>query len=206
MRDEDLVASVSLGVSPGFGEVLFGAVETLLDSQALELADIDAYAAATGPGSFTGIRVGLVAFKALAEARGKPIAGISSLRALAFAAGGEGPRAALLDARRGELFCGCYGPEGEALAPEEVGSWDDLWPGLKALGGQLVANETHVFSPRGPAEQAPDVRRVTGPRDLAASVGLLALADLGRGLASPPEEIEANYIRRPGARLPVIKR
>ncbi|MDE0105073.1 MAG: tRNA (adenosine(37)-N6)-threonylcarbamoyltransferase complex dimerization subunit type 1 TsaB [Bryobacterales bacterium] len=206
LRDGEVVASASLGVAPGFGEVLFPTIQELLRGQALAVADIEAFAGATGPGSFTGIRVGLVAVKALAEVGERPVAGVSSLRALAASASCEGPRAALLDARRGELFCGCYGPGAEALASETVGVWDAVWPGVRDLCGYVVANEPSLFAEGGAAEQAPAGRRLSGPRELAGAVAMVAAADLAAGGASAPEDIQANYIRKPSARLPAVMR
>ncbi len=206
LRDGRVAATASLGVAPGFSEVLFDAVLGLLRAESLEVSGIDGFAAATGPGSFTGIRVGVVAMKALAEAGGKPLVGISSLRALAAAADCRGPRAALLDARRGQLFGGWFGPEAEALGPEVVGSWDELWPRLEAFGGPIVVNDGALFAPGGAADGAPEERRLAGPRQLAASVAGVAAADIARGLGRRPEEVEANYIRRAGARLPAVTR
>ena len=206
LRDGEVVASASLGVAPGFGEVLFPSIQELLRAQALDVADIEAFAGATGPGSFTGIRVGLVAVKALAEVGGRPVTGVSSLRALAASANCDGPRAALFDARRGELFCGCYGPEAEPLAPESVGAWDAVWPRLRDVGGYFVANEPSLFTVGGAAERAPADRRLSGPRELAGAVAIVAAADIAAGGAFDPEDVQANYIRKPSARLPAVMR
>ena len=85
----------------GFGHVLFGEIEALLARHGVALRQLDRIAAASGPGSFTGIRVGLTAAKALAEALGCPVAAVSTLQALA-SFGSAARRAAVLDARRGE--------------------------------------------------------------------------------------------------------
>ena len=69
----------------------------------MRLEEIDCFAAASGPGSFTGVRVGLAAVKGLAEALGKPAVGISNLRALSLF-GKAALRAVVLDARRGEVY------------------------------------------------------------------------------------------------------
>ena len=206
LRGGEVVASASLGVAPGFGEVLFPKIQELLREQDLAVADIEAFAGATGPGSFTGIRVGLVAVKALAEVGGRPVTGVSSLRALAASASCDGPRAALLDARRGELFCGCYGPAAEPLARETVGAWDAVWPGIRDLCGYVVANEPALFAEGGAAERAPAGRRLRGTRELAGAVAIVAAADLAAGGASAPEDVQANYIRKPSARLPAVTR
>ncbi len=193
------VESLSLGAGPGFGEVLFGAIERLLASVPLPLDAMDGFAAATGPGSFTGIRVGLGAAKALAEASGKPLLGVSSLRALARAAGDPGPVAALLDARRGDLFAGCYGEAREPRVPEMMGRWEELAPALRGFDRVLAANEPGIFGPGGPAAGTPLGARRLIRSCLARSVALLASVDLAVAERRDPAEVEANYIRRASA-------
>ncbi len=200
--DGTVAATAALGAAPGFGEVLFQAIERLLADNSLSLSDLDAFAAATGPGSFTGIRVGLVAAKSFAEAEGKPLVGVSNLRALASSARGDSPRLPLLDARRGELFAGFYDAGSEQVLPEAAGSWDDLKPMLESVGGPLVANEPSLFESGGPAAAAAGWPLQLGPAALAGSVAVVAAQDIAAGRAGRPEAVEANYIRRPSAQPP----
>ena len=94
--DEEL-----LHAEDGFGHVLYGHLARMLDRHGLRVEDIECFAAASGPGSFTGVRVGLACVKGLAEACGKRVVAVSNLRALA--AFGSAPlRATALDARRGD--------------------------------------------------------------------------------------------------------
>lgn len=190
----------SLGSGPGFGEVLFGAVEALLARHGLALADFDGFAAATGPGSFTGIRVGLSAVKAFAEVHQRPLVGVSSLRALAAAAGAEaGLRAPLLDARRGELFAAVYDGRGAAVLPETVGAWESLAPQLRPHRPLLVVNERQLLALGGPAEAGRDWPRRMRSAAQAGAVAALAARDLAAGRGQAPEAVGANYIRRPSA-------
>ena len=204
LLDGSVTAIEPLGAGPGFGEVLFGAIERLLAGQPARLGDIDAFAAATGPGSFTGIRVGLVAAKAFAEAHSKPLVGISSLRALAYSAGGKARRASLLDARRGEVFAGHYDRDALPLSAETLGTWDDLSPRLAGAGLLVVANEPHLFEPGGSAAAAAGLARHIGPATLAREVAMLAAREIKAGKGRRPEEVEANYIRRPRAEPPAF--
>ena len=194
--------SRSLGAGPRYGEVLFLEIERLLSACSLRLTDVDAIGVATGPGSFTGIRVGIAAAKALAEAGEHPVVGVSSLRALARSCPGDAPRVALLDARRGELFAGCYGADSLPMLPETVGGWQDLAPLLRGLDPVLVWNEPQIFEDGGPAEAASGWRRTPGPRMLAATVAEIARRDIEAGTGGLPEAIEANYIRRPSVTPP----
>jgi tRNA threonylcarbamoyladenosine biosynthesis protein TsaB len=98
------------------GEILPGALVDLCEG---DLSRVDALAVGLGPGSFTGLRVGLAALKAIAYARELPLAGVSSLRALALGAQRTGLVVPTLEARRGELYASAI--EGEAtVVPETV--------------------------------------------------------------------------------------
>lgn len=200
--DGAVVSEAPLGKGPGFGETLFQAIERLLAERSLELRDLDFYAAATGPGSFTGIRVGLVAAKALAETNRKPLVGVSNLRALASVARGAAVRAAVLDARRGGLFAGFYAADCEAIRPDAYCQWTELEPELESLGATLVSNEQDLFEAGGALAAASAAVRQTAPATLAAAVARVAAGDVAAGRACRPEQVEANYIRRPNARLP----
>lgn len=200
--DGAVVSEAPLGKGPGFGETLFQAIERLLAEQSLALRDIDFYAAATGPGSFTGIRVGLVAAKALAETNRKTLVGVSNLRALASLARGAAVRVPVLDARRGGLFAGFYAADCEAIRPDAYCRWTELEPELESLGATLVSNERDLFEAGGALAAARDAARQTAPAALAAAVARVAAGDVVAGRACRPEQVEANYIRRPNARLP----
>src|SRR4029077_11280339 len=87
-----------------FSAQLVPQISELLQSHRLTKRDIDAFAVVSGPGSFTGLRVGLAAIKALAEILQKPIAAVSLLEAVAQISGSEGGVLAALDAGRGEVY------------------------------------------------------------------------------------------------------
>jgi len=121
------------GPTGGHGALLPGALGDLLTALDRRVGDIEGYAVGLGPGSFTGLRVGLATWKGLAYANRRPIAGASSLAALALAAAPEAPEGTLLvpllDARKGEVYAGFYrvrrgGVEAEApevaLAPQAL--------------------------------------------------------------------------------------
>jgi tRNA threonylcarbamoyladenosine biosynthesis protein TsaB len=131
--------------------------EALLALAALE--SVDALAAGVGPGSFTGLRVGLAAVKALAYARKLPLLGASSLRALALSARRPGELLVpTLEARRGELYA-CAVRDGELIRPETVLRVQDFsaWlpAGALVLGPGARANGLAVpDEPRAPAAWA----------------------------------------------------
>lgn len=111
--------------SGGHGGRLPGVLGELLLALDRRIADVEGYAVGLGPGSFTGLRVGLATWKGLAYANRRPIAGVSSLAAMALAAGEGAPAGALLlpllDARKGEVYAGFYRVAAggvEPVAPE----------------------------------------------------------------------------------------
>src|SRR6185312_7873534 len=98
-RDGVTLAQLTLNSLDGYAHLIFQAITRLLSDARVQLHEIDCFAAASGPGSFTGVRVGLAAVKGLAAALGKPAVGISNLRALAS----FGNLQPVIDARRGEV-------------------------------------------------------------------------------------------------------
>jgi tRNA threonylcarbamoyladenosine biosynthesis protein TsaB len=89
---------------------LLAAIDHVLKAAGLEIAAIEGYAVAAGPGSFTGIRIGLSTVKSLSFASGRPVAPVSTLRALALKLSGEGTRliCPVLDAKKGEIYSALY--------------------------------------------------------------------------------------------------
>jgi len=118
-RAGDLLEQVALESASGFAHVIYAHLEGLLGRHGVSVGDIDCFAAASGPGAFTGVRVCLACVKGLAEAAGKPAVAVSDLAAIASF--GTAPlRAALLDARRGEVYAALYDAAGCLVRPEAV--------------------------------------------------------------------------------------
>lgn len=108
-RDEECLASVRNEGSANYSVALFQIVEKLLQETRLHLREIDLFAAANGPGSFTGIRVGLAAAQGWSNALNKPVRGIPVLNAMLEEANPAADYAApILDARRGEFYAGWF--------------------------------------------------------------------------------------------------
>jgi tRNA threonylcarbamoyladenosine biosynthesis protein TsaB len=109
---------------------ILSAIDAAVSLEGGSLAQIDAFSVTRGPGSFTGLRIGISTVKGLAMATGKPIIGISSLDVLAHQAGGDAAWVCpMIDARRSEIYWCIYRREGNglvALSGEQVGSIDQL--------------------------------------------------------------------------------
>ena len=108
LRANDRIVAARLHQEEDYSSWLLPAVESLLMENGTKFAHLDLIAAANGPGSFTGVRVGLCTVKAWAEVYGKPVVGVSRLAALARQVTVDGWVAAIYDAHRGQLFGGLY--------------------------------------------------------------------------------------------------
>jgi tRNA threonylcarbamoyladenosine biosynthesis protein TsaB len=176
-----VLEEVALDAPEGFGHVLFGHIQRLLEKNGTTVHQMECFAAASGPGSFTGVRVGLAAAKGLAEATGKRMVAVSNLRALAFF--GSAPlRATVIDARRGEVYAAVYNSRLELVMPEVVVKLDAWLPTLPTSNCELISS-------------------VDAPRALAAAIGHIAWDEFTAGRASDPAGIDANYVRRSDAEL-----
>ena len=202
-RDGEVLENIAIEAPDGFGQILYPRMEDLLASHRLAIPDIDLYAAASGPGSFTGIRVGMTAIKALAEVNGKRVVAVSNLLAMAEAGQG-GLRAPVLDARRGQVYAAVYDSELLPVVPECVVDWQDF---LRLIGGRgvtFISQSVEIFSPTGAAplpETGDGVRSVILHEPLAAAVARVAAISAKRGMTLTPEAIDANYVRKSDAEL-----
>jgi tRNA threonylcarbamoyladenosine biosynthesis protein TsaB len=132
-RDGGVDTSVD-DIATGHAEIIFERIGALLHRNGLGYADLERVVTTTGPGSFTGLRIGLSAARGLALARSIPVVGVSSLVALSLTAGG--PSSVLLDARRGEAY---FQPFSGPAQPLAAGA---LLPMTEALGrveGEVIS-------------------------------------------------------------------
>jgi tRNA threonylcarbamoyladenosine biosynthesis protein TsaB len=142
------------GDRPGHASRLLPLAGELLDDAGLRFADVDRIGVGVGPGTFTGLRIGVATARALAQAAGAELAAVSTLRALAAGAEHDGPVLAVLDARRGEAFAAAWRDGERLLAPVAVRP--------EALG-ELVARLPVSARSGGPASGLPDDQRSSGP-------------------------------------------
>ena len=198
---DELLEAKAVEAPDGFGQVVYQEIRDLLQKHGVGLAQVDCYAGATGPGSFTGIRIGLTAVKALADVHGKPVVGVSNLRAFASCVAGA-YRVPVMDARRGEVYAAVYDGELQAVVPEVVTSWDKF---LDLLGGREVtfaATNGELFGADGVAPlTGQGSKREVVVEPLAGAVARLAMVECREGRAIAPEALDANYVRRTDAEL-----
>jgi tRNA threonylcarbamoyladenosine biosynthesis protein TsaB len=175
-----------------FSAQLVPQIASLLANHGFTKNDIGGFVVASGPGSFTGLRVGLAAIKALAEILGKPIAAVSVLEAMALTGGSEGKFVTALDAGRDEVYIGEY----------EVSNGSS-----RCLGERLLEREDVIAQMQGtrlitPSQTLAEAFRRAGlaasevkPTD-AGDIAQVGWRKIQKGETVSAEQLEANYIRR----------
>jgi len=179
---------------------LLSSIDFLLEALSLDVHAFDGYAVSPGPGSFTGIRIGLSTVKALAFASGKPAAAVSSLAALAFRlADGAGRWVApVLDAKRGEVYASLV----DVGAPEKTVVPEGAYAPAEFLR-RIGPRRTVLFCGGGAELYRSLIEEKLGPRALfsprppfiAAEVGILGVRLLRQGRGATAESLEPLYYR-----------
>jgi tRNA threonylcarbamoyladenosine biosynthesis protein TsaB len=180
-----------------FSAQLVPQISALLTKRNLAKSDIDVFAVASGPGSFTGLRVGLSTIKALAEILQKPIAAVSVLEAIACAAGREGNVLAALDAGRGEFYCGEYEIQDACatLSAQRLLTGPEF--AANAAGRAVVTPDAKVAELA--REKSLELILIAPPR--ADAIARLGFEKIQRGEIVSPEALDATYIRRTDAEI-----
>ena len=182
-----------------FSAQLIPQISTLISSNGYDKDAIGGFAVVSGPGSFTGLRVGLAAVKALAEILIKPIAAVSMLEVCAVTSGIRGKVVAALDAGRDDVYIGEYEisstvpAEARLTDPERVMSRAEFLN--RAEGWYVVTPDLAIAQ----AAQAVGAQMSAIAPTSAADVARIGWAKIRSGETVPPERLEANYIRHTDA-------
>jgi tRNA threonylcarbamoyladenosine biosynthesis protein TsaB len=188
-----VIEEVPLHSPEGFAHVLFDEIRCLLQRHGWKLNDVEGFASAAGPGSFTGVRIGLTAAKGLAEAARRQVVAVSNLEALAWF-GTRPLRAPVLDARRGEVYAAVFDSSLRQVRDEVVMPFES-WTALLPDGDLEIVTATRelIAGVKFPV--------LLAPRALAGAVASIAANRFASGMARDPAEIDANYVRRSDAEL-----
>jgi tRNA threonylcarbamoyladenosine biosynthesis protein TsaB len=197
--------------SRSHAERLPGEVVQILSSLSLAPRDLDVFAVAAGPGSFTGLRIGIATMQGLSFVTNRRIVAVSALEALAHAVSADLPDGTLvgawIDAHRHDVFSALFRVAGgPAYHPERLHEVDgatvaapattlEAWRTLGAPS--IIAGDGAVAF----AETIGGVARVTASPLLAGAIGLIAAVRAGRGEAVHPAAVRPIYVRRPDAIL-----
>ena len=213
VRETAVLALVPGDAARTHGERLPGEIAVALDRAGVPRTAIDLLAVATGPGAFTGLRIGLAAIQGLAMTLDRPVAGVSALDALVSEAGEPGVEfiAAWMDAQRGDVFAALHQPSVASgfsrtieleppIAASPVALLDRWRPRLERhtalFTGDAVTRDRDTILAAGGGRWT---TRVPGP--LAPAIAALGLARARAGLAGPPHALTPIYVRRPDAEI-----
>ncbi|BEP12431.1 tRNA (adenosine(37)-N6)-threonylcarbamoyltransferase complex dimerization subunit type 1 TsaB [Acidothermaceae bacterium B102] len=198
--DQVLAEATELGVNRQ-GELLMPSIQAVLAMAGAEPRDLTHVVSGTGPGPFTGLRVGLVTARALGDALGIEVHGVCSLDALALLhkdSAGTGGLVVMSDARRREVYCAGYTPEGVrthgplVVRPDALR--DQLPPQAVLAGAGAILYRDHF----------PDhVVRDDQPYPEASALATIAAAQIADGTAGPADPL---YLRRPDAVPPAPRK
>ena len=185
----------------GHSRWLVAAVDVALSGLGLEPRDLDGVAVTVGPGSFTGLRVGMSTVQGLALATGRPCLGLSSLDVLAASAVGQAPSiVALVDAIRGEVFGAVYDGEGRLRGDRRAGNVAEF---VHDVEGQVAFVGDGAMRYRAKIEAlVADAAFPAVDLFLAAALGRQAVEPLQAGKGVPPGELRPLYLRAPHIRKP----
>ncbi len=216
LRDSQVLAEVSGYEETLYSNRLFRDIAQLQEQANFRLSQVDVFAVAAGPGSFTGLRVGLTAVKAWAEVHGKPVAAVSGLEAIAAESltdkipGVSGAQfiAPFLDARRGQIFGAIYERvSGDAqrldlIGDETILSLEEYLEMVKGKSAHQIAlvSPTPEMLPAERIEQVlPGARVIQVSAALAPAIGRLGFERATRGGLVDALSLDANYVRRSDA-------
>lgn len=219
-RGEEVFASQLGDASSSHSQDLIENIDAVLKEAGVELSTIDLLAAAIGPGSFTGIRIGLATAKSLAVSLDRRCVGVSTLAAVSHAAGVSERIVALLPAGRGEVFAQMFAVRDEDVKPldepahispnalvAKYGSYPQLtWAGEGAHAQvELIRSEARAKGIElevGPREPDTNGWMLAPPTPrLAENVARLAFREWSKGKVIDPEELRANYVRASDAEI-----
>lgn len=198
-KDGSLVALYTVNGLLTHSETMLPMIENMLEKSALSVSDVDMFAVSEGPGSFTGVRIGVSLIKGLAYGTDKPCVGVSTLDALAKnLEGSHGYVVPVMDARRNQVYTAVY-KDGERLCEDMLIPLDELYIKLTELGAaeiQLVGDGYGVAS-KFFADK--DIEVLATPALLipqnAVSVALVAESMYKNGEYKTDRELGARYLR-----------
>ncbi len=202
VNEKVMVAQTVINQSKTHSQIMMPQIEQMLKSAEVDPGDIDAFAAAVGPGSFTGVRIGVATAKAMAQAVKKPCIAVSTLEALAFSSACfDGIISPILDARRGQVYNALFrgGRELHRLCEDRALALEELLRELCSAGEKVLfmGDGTLVF------EQ--EIREALGDKayfapmvtklNLGGAVAEIGLSRLLKGEVLGYSELVPEYIR-----------
>ena len=207
VRGEEVIAGSNGDPAVSHSNTLLADLDQLLNHAKIKLPEFDLFAVAAGPGSFTGLRIGIATIKALAATLARPTAAIPTLQAIALAGGPSETSVALLPAGRGEVFAQSFSVSNDGvvtarddaahIAPKQM---FDKYRSLEKVlwcGEGAIAQRELIES----ASSSKEWRIAPQPQNLALHVAALALRNFRLGQLVAPDALQAIYVRPSDAEL-----
>ncbi|MGB2901656.1 MAG: tRNA (adenosine(37)-N6)-threonylcarbamoyltransferase complex dimerization subunit type 1 TsaB [Candidatus Acidiferrum sp.] len=211
LRDDSVLQVVVHDSSEDYSSWLLPAVGRVLGTSGVVMDGVDGYAVAAGPGSFTGVRVGLTTVKAWGEVHRKRIAAVSRLEAIAIqATAGNAYVAAFVDAQREQVFGAVFQRQGENL--ERLGEEMVIPPGRfiesaaelakgrniswVSIDAAVLVSEENWKAREARGEQVESISSVLAP-----AIGRIGMRELTAGRFTDAPSLDANYVRRSDAEI-----
>jgi tRNA threonylcarbamoyladenosine biosynthesis protein TsaB len=194
---DEIVASESLAMTRGHAEAIIPLIARVMSAAKLDFTDIERIAVTVGPGSFTGLRVGISAARGISLATAKPAVGLTTLAVFAaphIAKDDTLPVAAVIDARHGHVYMQVFGRGGRTLMAPRIATLHDAVRAASASPTRVVGSAAHMLAAAWPSsEPAPKLVEETSAPDIkwVARLGVTAIE--GQGSPKPL------YLRTPDA-------
>jgi tRNA threonylcarbamoyladenosine biosynthesis protein TsaB len=193
-----LISVESQAMKRGHAEALMPLIGRVMREAALPFAAIDRIAVTTGPGSFTGLRVGLSAARGLALAAGKPAVGLTTLSAYAapiVSEGGKDPVISAIDARHDRVYFQVVGGDGSSLVRPRFATMEEALAASRFGAPHLVGNAANILGERWPKDAPPPVKVDAQP-----APDISWVAWLGAAVSPDTAPARPFYLRAPDAK------
>jgi tRNA threonylcarbamoyladenosine biosynthesis protein TsaB len=195
-----LIAQESQAMKRGHAEALMPLIARVIKASGIAFAGLDRIAVTTGPGSFTGLRVGLSAARGIALAANKPVVGLTTLNAYAapvVSQNGEQPVISAIDARHDHVYFQVVSGNGGSLIRPRVAPIEEALGASRFGAPHLVGNAARILADRWPAHASPPFRVDAQP-----APDIAWVAWLGAAVSPNTAPARPYYLRAPDAKLP----
>lgn len=204
LEDDKIIADSSINQKETHSEMLVPLIKRMLDDLKIKAGDIDLFAIAKGPGSFTGLRIGMTSLKAMAQALDKPIIGISTLEGMAYSILNDNYVLAIIDARGKRYFAGLYKWNNCKLEMqfEEIIEEEELQRRIQELDKVTIVGEAISKLPLSIKEKS-NVR-LAHPglnNGISRNIAVLAKEKFEKGEIDSTFDITPNYLRKSQAEI-----
>jgi len=193
-----LIAQESQAMKRGHAEALMPLIARVMKASGVAFADLDRIAVTTGPGSFTGLRVGLSAARGIALAAGKPVVGLTTLSAYAapfVSEGSEQPVISAIDARHDHVYFQVVSGNGNSLVRPQVAPIEAALDAARFGAAHLVGNAARILADRWPAHSPPPFKVDPQP-----APDITWVAWLGAAVSPDTAPARPYYLRAPDAK------